>query len=90
MVERLKKRSAFLKLTKAVETHGIEPLEDVAILSMLRSMTVLLDKALDFLESSDDALVARGAPTLLFRLGEVVEFGAQFVKIEVTHSAPHP
>ena len=90
MVERREKRPAFLKRAKPVEAHGVEPLEDVAIFPMLRRVAVLLDKPLDFLESGDDALLARGAAALLFRLGEVVEFGAQFVEIEVTHSAPRP
>jgi hypothetical protein len=90
MVARPKQRSTFLKRTKAVEAHGIEPFEDIPILPMLRSMTVFLDEALDFFESGDDALFARGALALFLRLGEVVEFGAQFVQVEVTHSVPHP
>ena len=53
-------------------------------------MTVLLDKALDFLESRDDALLTRGAATLFLRLLEVGEFVAQFVQVKVAHSAPRP
>ncbi len=48
----------------------------------------VLDEALDFLEAGDDALLARRAAALLLRLGEVVEFGAQFVEVEVSHSGP--
>ncbi len=63
-VERSKKRPAFLKRAKTVQTNGIEPFEDVAIFAMLRGMTVFFDEALDFFESGDDALLARGAPAL--------------------------
>ena len=90
MIERRKKRAAFLKRAQPVKAHGIEPLEDVAIFPVLRGAAVFLDKALDLLESGDDALLARRASALLLRLGEVVEFGAQFVEVEVTHSDPHP
>jgi hypothetical protein len=90
MIERRKKRTTFLKRAKTLESHGIEPFKDVAIFPVLRSTTVFLDKALDFFKPGDDAHFARGATALFLRLGEIVEFGAQFVQIEVTHSAHHP
>ncbi|WP_244529514.1 hypothetical protein [Mesorhizobium qingshengii] len=51
---------------------------------------MLLDKSLYLVEAGDDALLLRGAPAFLLRLREVVEFGTQFVEVEVTHSAPRP
>ena len=57
---------------------------------MLRSTTVLLDKPLYPVESGNDALLTRGVPAFLFRLGEVVELGAEIVEVDVTHSAPRP
>ena len=49
-----------------------------------------LDETLNLLEARDDPLLAWRATALLFRLGEIVEFGAQFVEVEVTHSGPRP
>ena len=69
---------------QAVEAHGIEPLEDVAVFAVLRGAAVLLDEALDLLEPGDDALLARRAPALLLGCGELVEFGAQLVEVEVS------
>ena len=51
MVQRRQQRAAFLQRAQAVEAHGIEPLEDVAVFAMLRGAAVLLDKALDLLEA---------------------------------------
>ncbi len=42
------------------ETHGVEPLEDVAVLTMLRGAAVLFDEALNLLEAGDHPLLARG------------------------------
>ncbi len=57
---------------------------------MLGRVAVLLDEPLDLLEARDDPLLARGAPDRLRRLGEVGEFVAQLVEVEVTHSDPRP
>ena len=85
MVQRRKQGAALLKRAQAVEAHGIEPLEDVAIFPVLRRAAVLLDKSLDFLEAGDDALLARRASALLLRLRrQVVKFSAQFVEVEVS------
>ena len=75
---------------QAVEARGVKPLEDVTLLAMLRGAAMLIDETLNFLEARDDAFLARGAAALLIRLGEIREFAAQFIKIEVTHSGPHP
>jgi hypothetical protein len=90
MVKRRKKRTTFPKCAQAAEAHGIEPLKDVPIFPMLRGAAVLFDELLYLVESGNDAFLARGAPALFLRLGEVVEFGAQLVQVEVTHSALHP
>jgi hypothetical protein len=89
MVERREKRAAFLKRAQAVEAHGIASLEDVTIFAMLRHASVLFDKTLD-LSSNPAMMRSRGASAARLRLGEVVEFRAQFIEVEVTHSGLHP
>ena len=59
MIQGCKQRAAFVQLAETVEAHGIQPLEDVAILAVLRGAAVLLDETLNFLEAGDDALLAR-------------------------------
>ena len=88
MVQRRQQGAAVLERAQAVEAHGVEPLEDVAVFPVLRGATVLLDEALDFLESGDDALLARRASALLLRHGELGKLFGQFVEVGVTHSAP--
>jgi hypothetical protein len=88
MVQRLKQGAAIGERPQAVEAHGIQPLEDVAVFPVLRSATVLLDKPLDFLEPGDDALLARRASALGFRRGELGKFRRQFVEVGVTHTDP--
>lgn len=53
-------------------------------------VAVHFEKSLDFLEPGDDAFLARGPPPFLLGDCEVVEFGAQIVKVDVTHSDPRP
>ncbi len=90
MVQRLQQGAAVPESTQAVQAHGVEALEYVAILTMLRRTPVLLGEALDFLEARDDALLT-GRPSGL-RLGrcELGKLRSEFVKIGVTHSAPPP
>jgi hypothetical protein len=90
MVQRCKRRAAFFKRAQPIKAHGIETLEDVTILAVPRGTVMLLNKPLDFLKPGDDAFLAQGMPALVLRLGEVIEFGAQFVKVKVTHSGPRP
>ena len=68
MIERREKGTALVQRAQAIEAHGIEPLEDVAILTVLRRATVLFDEPLNFLEARDDPFLARRAAALLFGL----------------------
>ena len=88
MIQRRKQHAALRQSAQAIEANGVEPLEDVAVLSMLRGATVLLDEALNFLESGNDALLARRASARLLWRSEFGKLGGQFVKIGVTHSGP--
>jgi hypothetical protein len=81
IIQRLEKRPTFLQRTKPIKAHRINPLEDVAIFPMQRRMTVRFDKALDFLKTGDDALLARGTAGLLFRLRECVEFSGRMRRV---------
>jgi hypothetical protein len=69
MIQRLQQCTTFRKLAKAIETYRIEPLEDVAVLAVLRRAAMLFDKPLDLLEAGDDALLARRAARRPLRLG---------------------
>ena len=88
VVERLQDRPALLERTQPVETHGVEPLEDVAVVAVLRRASVLIHEALDLLEARDDALLARRAPGRLLGLGEVGQRVGEFVEVDVSHSGP--
>ncbi len=57
---------------------------------MLRDAAVLIGETLNLLEACDDAFFARGASSLLFGLSKIREFIPQLIKVEVTHSGPHP
>ena len=59
MIEGFKQGAAIGQLAQAIEAHGIQPLEDVAVLAVLRSAAVLLDETLNLLEAGDDPLFAR-------------------------------
>ena len=61
MVEGLKQGAAVGQRAKAIETHGIQPLEDIAIFPMLGSTAMLFDETPDLLEAGDDPLLA-GCP----------------------------
>jgi hypothetical protein len=64
-IERVENGAAVWKLSQPIKAHCVQALEDVAAFSMLRRMAVLIDKPLDFLESRDDALVARRSTRFL-------------------------
>jgi len=68
MVEGFKQGAAVGQLAKTIEAHRIQPLKDVAILSVLRDVAVLLDKTLNLLEARDDPLLARRPARFLLRL----------------------
>ena len=86
MVEWFEQRAALGKLAQAVEAHGVNPLENVPVLSMLGSTAVFLEESLDVLEARDDAFLARRPTARLFRRRELLEFRAQFVEVDLTHS----
>ena len=52
--------SALLLFADAVQAHGMDPLEDVAVFPMARCPAMRLDEALDLFEGRDDPLLARG------------------------------
>src|SRR3546814_20653084 len=70
-----KKRPAFLQRAQAVEPHGVEPLENIPVLTVAGCGPVLIDEALDFLDTGDDALFARRSSGSLFRFGLYTKFG---------------
>ena len=82
MIERRQQRATVLKRAQPVETHRVEPLEDVAVLAVLGSVAVLLHEALDFLEACDDPFLPRRPSDRLFGLSEVSEFGGEFVQVD--------
>ena len=82
MIQRRKQHAALRQSAQAIEANGVEPLEDVAVFSMLRGATMLLEETLNLLESGDDALVARRAFALLLGRCEVGKLCGQFVRSE--------
>jgi hypothetical protein len=74
----------------AGKADRIEPLEDVAVFAVLWSAAVRLGKPLYVLETGDDTFLACTTTALLLRLGVIVQFGAQFIKVKITHSDPRP
>ena len=79
MIKLCEKGSAFFERAQSVEPHGVEPFEYIAILAVVRSVAVFLDKALNLLKARDDALLPGRTAALLFRLREIVELRTQFI-----------
>ena len=76
-----------------VEPHGIQPLEDVESFAVAGVVAVLFDKSLDFLKSSDDAFLARGAHGILLRLdlnAKLRQQGIIVIGEAVSHGRPPP
>src|ERR1700734_4074136 len=90
MVESREQRTTVFKRAKAIKAHSILPLKNVPVFPMLWCSIVFLNKPLYLLEPSYDALLAGRASAFLFRLCEVVQFLAEFVEVDVTHSDPRP
>ena len=90
MIERREQCLAFLPRAQTVEPHRVQPLENVPALPVPGRVTVLLEEPLYLLEARDDAFLAGRTAALLVRLRELVELRAQLIKVEVTHSGPHP
>ena len=90
MIEWLQQRPALLKRAQAIKTHGIESLENIAVFSVLWGAAISIDKTLNLLKARDDTFLTGRATAFLLRLSKIVEFRAQFIKVEITHSGPHP
>lgn len=87
LIEGCQKVPAVLLCTQAIEADGIQPLEDVAPLTMLRHAAVLLIEAHDILEARDDPFLLGRVGCLLLRCrSEIGKFACQFVEIIFTHS----
>jgi hypothetical protein len=69
MIERFDQGAAADQFAQAIEAHGIEPFEDVAIFAMLRRAAMLVDEPLNLFKAGDDALLARCPAGRLGRLG---------------------
>ena len=82
MIEGRQQRATILKSAQPVETDGVEPLEDVAVLAVPGGVTVLLHEPLDFLEACDDPFLPRRPSNRLFGLSEVSELGGEFVQVD--------
>src|SRR5262249_30243164 len=79
-IEPLQRRAAFRQRSNAIQSHGIETLEDVAPLTVLWKPTGVLDEPFNLLEAGDDSLLARRTPSLRLRLGLDPQF-VQKIKI---------
>ena len=73
MVEGGHQRSALFLFADAVEAHGMDPLEDVAVFPMVWCPTMGLDEPLNLFEPRDDSLLARGPDCDLFWLDDDAE-----------------
>ena len=62
LVHARQQRAAILNLAQAIQPHGIEPLEDVALFAMLRRAAMLI---VEF----ENIFKARDNPLLLRRIG---------------------
>lgn len=92
MIERLQQAAAIVQLTKPIEAHGIQPLEDIASFPMLRRVAVLFDETLNLLEAGDDALFARRPACLFVRLDLDAKLFEESVILfgEPRHAQPPP
>ena len=61
MIEGPDEITAFRQLGDPVETNCVNPFENISIFPMLRGMAMLLDKALDILETCNDPFLLRRA-----------------------------
>jgi hypothetical protein len=90
MVEGLKYATAVGLLANAIEAHGIQPLEDVAVFPVLRGTAMLLDETLNLLKACDDTLFARRPARVFLRLdldAKLVEKGIVLFG-EPSHARP--
>ena len=92
MIDGGEQGEAVVQRSEAVETHGVEPLEDVAILPVLRRAAVLRDEPLNLLEAGDDPLLAGRPARLILRLDLDAKLFEQRIILvgELSHSRPPP
>ena len=92
MIQRLKQHATLVEHTKPIETHRIQPFEDVAVFSMLRRAAVLLDEPLNLLEARDYPLLARCPTRFLLGLSlDAKLFEERVVLVgELRHERPRP
>lgn len=80
---------AVFQSAQAVQPHGVEPLEDVAVIAVLRQAAVFLKEAFDILKPRDYALLARGVGGLLLLGGSKIrQFAGQFVMVNCHRNGP--
>ena len=76
-------------LSPPAAPNRVEPLEDVAVLAVPGSVTVLLHEPLDFLEACYDPFFARRPSDRLLGLSEIRELGGEFVQVDrFSHTDP--
>src|SRR5579883_1993458 len=93
MVEGFDHGAAIGQLAQAIKAHGIQALEDVAVLAVLWSAAMLFDEPLYLLETGDDPLLARRPARLLLRLGLDAKLGEKRVILvgkALSHVPPPP
>ncbi|MGB3486512.1 MAG: hypothetical protein WBA62_00270 [Xanthobacteraceae bacterium] len=76
-----------------IETHGIQPFEDVTILAMLRGAAMLVDETLNLLEPGDDPFLARRPAGFLLCLGFDAKLGKKLIILvgeSFRHARPPP
>ena len=79
LIQANQKFTAVIKFTKPVKPHGIQALEDVPILAMLRRSAMLFEEPNDVFEPCNDALLAWRVGARLGRLDLDSKFSKQFV-----------
>lgn len=70
MIDRRQQRAAVIECSHAIETDGVQSLEDVTIFAVHRQAALTRNEPLNFLESRNDALLPRRvtADTFLRRI----------------------
>jgi hypothetical protein len=75
MIQRCEQCATLGKRAQAIKTDGVEALEDVPLLTMLRGAAMLRGESLNFLESGDDSFFLRRASALLLWRGKLGQLG---------------
>ena len=80
-----RKLAAFVEFANAVEPHGVEPFEDVAVLAVPRRAAMLVVELLDILEPGDDPFLMGGQGLGLGGLDLDPQGFQQFLVVEIIH-----